>query len=206
MALTDKLKAIADAIRGKTGKTEGLTLDQMPEEIAGIETGGGGEQKIYTAPSGAMYTPIYDNGSAVPTNAYQWAANLFRGAEKIEEVTLRGWENISADRNDEVISASSAKKLFMPDFKASGLGYSYSNSYICTNCKELVEIVLGSVGCGVVGTMYANAFSGCSNSGLTITVYTTAEILADVPSGAPWGATNATIIYRNSTTGEVITE
>lgn len=42
MALTDKLKAIADAIRGKTGKTEGLTLDQMPAEIACIESGGGG--------------------------------------------------------------------------------------------------------------------------------------------------------------------
>lgn len=42
MALTDKLKAIADAIRDKTGKTEGLTLDQMPAEIASIESGGGG--------------------------------------------------------------------------------------------------------------------------------------------------------------------
>lgn len=42
MALTDKLSSIADAIRDKTGKTELLTLDQMPTEIAGIETGGGG--------------------------------------------------------------------------------------------------------------------------------------------------------------------
>lgn len=41
MALTDKLTAIADAIRGKTGKTDALTLDQMPGEIAGIQTGGG---------------------------------------------------------------------------------------------------------------------------------------------------------------------
>lgn len=41
MALTDKLTAIADAIRGKTGKTEPLTLDQMAAEIAGIQTGGG---------------------------------------------------------------------------------------------------------------------------------------------------------------------
>lgn len=32
---------IADAIREKTGKSGGLTLEQMPEEIAGIETGGG---------------------------------------------------------------------------------------------------------------------------------------------------------------------
>ena len=42
MALTDKLVAIADAIRGKTGKTEEMTLEQMATAIAGIETGGGG--------------------------------------------------------------------------------------------------------------------------------------------------------------------
>ena len=37
-----KLSAIADAIRGKTGGVEAMTLDQMPLEIAGIQTGGGG--------------------------------------------------------------------------------------------------------------------------------------------------------------------
>ena len=42
MALTDKLTAIANAIRAKTGKTGTLTLDQMPTEIAGITGGGGG--------------------------------------------------------------------------------------------------------------------------------------------------------------------
>ena len=40
MALIEKLTAIADAIRGKTGKTDGLTLEQMPGEIEGIQTGG----------------------------------------------------------------------------------------------------------------------------------------------------------------------
>lgn len=39
MALTDKLTAIADAIREKTGKTDELTLDQMAVEIADIQTG-----------------------------------------------------------------------------------------------------------------------------------------------------------------------
>lgn len=42
MALTDKLSAIGNAIRAKTGKTDKLTLDQMPGEIAGITGGGGG--------------------------------------------------------------------------------------------------------------------------------------------------------------------
>lgn len=40
-ALDTKLTAIADAIRGKTGGTNALTLEQMVTEIAGIQTGGG---------------------------------------------------------------------------------------------------------------------------------------------------------------------
>lgn len=44
MAITDKLKAIADAIRSKTGKTETMSLDDMPNEIEAIEGGGGGEE------------------------------------------------------------------------------------------------------------------------------------------------------------------
>lgn len=42
MALTDKLTAIANAIRGKTGGAELLTLDGMAAAIAGLEAGGGG--------------------------------------------------------------------------------------------------------------------------------------------------------------------
>lgn len=52
MALTDKLTAIADAIRAKAGTTDGLTLDAMPTAIEGIETGGGG------FPNGTEWTAI----------------------------------------------------------------------------------------------------------------------------------------------------
>lgn len=38
MALTNKLTAIADAIRAKSGKSGGLTLDQMPTEIAALKS------------------------------------------------------------------------------------------------------------------------------------------------------------------------
>lgn len=38
MALTDKLTAIADAIRAKDGSTATMTLDQMPEKIAAISS------------------------------------------------------------------------------------------------------------------------------------------------------------------------
>lgn len=40
MALTNKLTAIADSIRAKTGSTNKLTLDEMPTAISNISTGG----------------------------------------------------------------------------------------------------------------------------------------------------------------------
>ena len=46
MALTDKLSAIADAIREKTNTTEKITLAKMPEMISAI-TGGGGATTEY---------------------------------------------------------------------------------------------------------------------------------------------------------------
>lgn len=45
MSVNEKMTAIADAIRGKTGGTEPLTLDQMAAAISSIETGGGGSME-----------------------------------------------------------------------------------------------------------------------------------------------------------------
>lgn len=74
MALIDKLNAIGDAIRLKTGKTAKLTLDEMPNEIANIETGGTTpvnpsiepleitENGTYSAPNGVDgYSPVTVN-------------------------------------------------------------------------------------------------------------------------------------------------
>ena len=41
MAITNKLTAIADAIRSKTGKTDTMTLEQMVTEISNISVGTG---------------------------------------------------------------------------------------------------------------------------------------------------------------------
>jgi hypothetical protein len=60
MALTDKLSAIADAIRGKTGGTEEMTLDQMVDAIAGIESGGGGGETVTIATSCTNAKACYD--------------------------------------------------------------------------------------------------------------------------------------------------
>ncbi len=70
MALTEKLSAIGDAIRDKTGKEDKLSLDQMPLEIASIETGGGGNGEFsYTCDDYAVHTKIITIGANTVTNA-----------------------------------------------------------------------------------------------------------------------------------------
>ena len=64
MALTDKLSAIGEAIRAKTGKSDKLTLDQMPGEIAGI-TGGGGGGGANPDANDPVYYVTFMNGDQV---------------------------------------------------------------------------------------------------------------------------------------------
>lgn len=61
---SDKLSAIADAIRDKTGKSDALTLDQMPEEIESISTGGA------TPQCGIVPTSWASNGLVLSANSY----------------------------------------------------------------------------------------------------------------------------------------
>ena len=53
MALTDKLTAIADAIRSKSGKSAAMTLDQMPVEIRALSA----EEKIKASEYPAYVSP-----------------------------------------------------------------------------------------------------------------------------------------------------
>ncbi len=78
MALTDKLAAIADAIRTKTGKTEAMTLDEMPSEISGIETGGGG---------GTPTEIILQTKTVTPTKSAQ-DVTADDGYDALEKVTV----------------------------------------------------------------------------------------------------------------------
>ena len=76
MALTDKLTAIADAIRGKTGGADALTLDAMAAAIAALETGGG---SIRVA-----------SGTIVPANDASWfnttvdLSDVFSASEPVD--------------------------------------------------------------------------------------------------------------------------
>ncbi len=106
MALINKLNAIGDAIRAKTGKTNKLTLDEMPNEIASIEGGGTTpanpiiepllvtENGTYTAPDGVDgYSPIEVNvpipeGYIVPSGTKSITENGTHSVTEYESVNV----------------------------------------------------------------------------------------------------------------------
>lgn len=62
MSVNEKMTAIANAIREKTGKSELITLDAMPGEIRGIETGGGGAgfpEEVFNITGNCQYRFAY---------------------------------------------------------------------------------------------------------------------------------------------------
>lgn len=210
MALTEKLKAIADAIRGKTGKTDGLTLDQMPTEIEGIESGGGYELK--TNSTGTVYAEI--PSVTVPYVGMGGSHVVFcedcspRGAEAFNTLgILEGYAPECVHINGHYPFTNQGnpllKKIIAPKLKKA------EGSYWGRNLKGLEFVQFGSIGHPVEELNGTLGFRD-TTAKLTIEVYVDAETLADIPTTitdtAPWCATSATIIYRNSTTGEVITE
>ena len=80
MALINKLKAIANAIRSKTNKTEELTLEQMASEVSGIDV-----------MQGLNFSEIYNQEQAQKLNDYY--KNGITYAEQIQKETFNeNWE------------------------------------------------------------------------------------------------------------------
>lgn len=97
MALTNKLTAIGDAIREKTGKEDLLTLDQMPVEIRSIESGGGGyeppeEALVLTGNCGHRFIRdgwtwfIEDFRNKITTKDITDASYMFQQCSKLKDV------------------------------------------------------------------------------------------------------------------------
>lgn len=78
--------------------------------------------------------------------------------------------------------------------KLSSITGNSSNGGVFRNCAGLLSVNLGSVG-NPVSSILANTFQYCTQSNLTITIYTTGGASL---ANEPWGATNATIIYEEA--------
>ena len=77
------------------------------------------------------------------------------------------------------------------------------NTGTFSSCSALTEVTIGSVGYAL-NQIKNNTFSGCTQTGLTVTIYTTSAYADTALTNIRNGATNATIIIKDSTTGETI--
>ena len=102
MALIDKLTAIANAIRSKTGSTDLMSLDDMPTAIEGIQSGGGGNP---SAESKDVNFIDYDG-----TVLYSYTASEFAELSVLPEnpthsgLTSQGWNWSLSDAKTYVAS------------------------------------------------------------------------------------------------------
>ena len=92
-ALDTALTDIADAIRTKTGKTEPLTLEQMPSEIEGIQTSIGDDYCIvnpYTFAISFQDSSLPENFTIEFANPYNSKVPSFFRAKGIVNLTIKG--------------------------------------------------------------------------------------------------------------------
>ena len=218
--LTDTTAVASDVAQGKYFygkdgvKTEGTATGgaQITVEPLSVSQNG-----TYTAPANTAYSPVTVN---VAGETYLMGPNTGVYYKTKIEQTLTSWNNNNArgrwgscDYLEELIIHGMTShnnivgyiayrcpvltKLLLPDLSGS------SNSYITGICPSLTEIQVGSIGHAMTG-LYGNAFSGATSADLVLTIYVGDNTTIPL-SNSPFGATNATIVYRSSTTGEVRT-
>lgn len=207
--LTGLFDDIADAIRAKTGGTADIVADEFPDAIGEIETGV--ETFYATNGSYAFYTRIMNYPSRLPNlegctyleevhapnSTVSIATNQFHDCPNLKIIDV---PNVTSIAGVTAFGGCIAlKQVAFPKVKT------WYNLNVFIGCTALEQVQLGSVGnpINAVGSSKYSVFNGCTQSGLTITLYVADD--AVIPFNyQPWGATNATIVYRSATTGEVL--
>lgn len=144
MALTDKLTNIADAIRGKTGGTDPLTLDEMAASIAGIETGGGD-----TSNEDGLITRTlaeYSNDRVTTIGSHAFSANA-----TIESVSFPNVKRFEGSNNFDGCKA--LRSAHFPKLEFAGGGNAFKN------CSALLEARFPNYS----ANEGSSSFAGCSS-------------------------------------------
>ena len=174
MSVKEKLTALANSIRAKTGTTDLLTLDQMTTTISELKTGGANEP--YTEEE-------YDsNGELINVRLY--------GYNHIRDYAFTKCSNLALSSLPPGITSigmyafSNCPKLALTSLPSSVTDIE-NNAF--DNCTSLTTLTFK----GKPRNIRPKAFAMCGRL-LTINVPWAAGEVAN----APWGATNATINYN----------
>lgn len=224
MALTDKIKAIADAIRTKTGTTDIMTLDEMPNKIINIPSGTSGDSGVKKPYIEETYDKDRNLTSAKLVGYNFIRGSLFYRCSKLKlteipsEITYIGDSAFSGCDELSLMSLPSGityigdsafcecSNLSLTELPSSVTSIG-SSAFI--KCIKLESINIPSN----VMTIKSYAFGSCTNltsirflgtpTSISSTIFYRCNNLTSIKvpwsegavKNAPWGATNATIEY-----------
>lgn len=192
MALINKLSAIGDAIREKTGKEELIKLDDMPAEIASITSGGGDA----TMEDGLIEGTITEyTNNRIKTVGYC----KFRYNNHLKRVTMLNCEKVEMDGFN---GCTALESIEMPNVtNISTRGFSGCNALKEVNLPNLTNITQAFNNCAALTKItlpklkiISNAFNHCA--ALQIAVFSEAT---QITASAFSNDTSLTaVILRNS--------
>ena len=131
MALTDKLTAIADAIRAKGGTSDTLTLAEMPQAIAALPSGGTEEDTTEFSQQNSKVTE-YMAAAEVYTDADFASVTV---ANNYKDSTQTTWER----PNGTALTAAEAGRVYIMD-EETGKGW---NNSVSVGENTIINLVPG---------------------------------------------------------------
>lgn len=143
MALTDKLKAIGEAIRTKTGHTELLRLDEMPEAIMSIATSDGEDSADEVADLLSNTLKVLNNSKVTVLKTRACQASTALVSVNLPEVTNLG--------SYAFYQATGLTTVKLPKLTT----VSTQVFYGCTKLQH--------ADCGMLGNIPAQTFNACTS-------------------------------------------
>lgn len=145
MALIDKLTAIGNAIREKTGTTDLIPLADMPQAILNIESGGGASEGNYAEAFNALYNASFMNSDIERidfyiANPFTSHNGCFRGTSKLKYV--KG-VNMSSSKDIRLMFSGSAIETIEEPLDISQVTQT-QNAFACDNLTE-IRFVSGTI-------------------------------------------------------------
>lgn len=189
MALTDKLTAIANAIRAKTGKAESMTLAEMPTEIGSIETG--------ITPAGSIN--ITQNGTYDVTDKASAVVSVSGSAPTLitKSISANGTYNASSDSADGYSQVTVSVSTPTPSYDTPTISVSTAGVVTATaNGKSNTHQISSSDDADFIA---ANIKEG-------VTLFGVLGTLSGGGGGLPWTAADITSFTGGGEHSEAVTQ
>ena len=160
-----------------------------------VPSSGGAE--VYYSGMGQMYTP----NMVIPNGGMRYVRDHFQNAVHLVSF-IQQYGTPSSDSDYGLFRGCTALETVWVSRATCG-------AYFFSMCSALKTITLGRVGLAVT-KLDTGMWDHTVENAETITCYVNATTLAEIPTAVsgrilPSASPNATIIYKNSTTGEVLT-